>query len=59
MVPEPDKLDKLPSLIVISSFIKLLVLSLEVNVSEIVESFDVSLLLTVDELIVIVGANLS
>ena len=55
VVPEPEKLDKEPPLIVISLAIKLVVLSLEVKVSEIVESFDVSPLLTVDELIVIVG----
>mgnify|MGYP000538763419 FL=1 len=48
VVPEPDKADKEPLLIVISSFIKLVVLSLDVKVSEIVESFDDSPLLTVD-----------
>ena len=47
VVPEPEKLDKEPPLIVISLAIKFVVLSLDVKVSEIVESFDVSPLLTV------------
>ena len=55
VVPEPVKSDRAPPLIVISPTAKLLVDSLVVNVSEIIGSFDVSPLETVDDVIVIVG----
>ena len=55
VVPEPVKSDKAPPLIVISPTTKLVVASFDVNVSEIIGSFDVSPLETVDYVIVIVG----
>ena len=55
VVPEPEKLDKAPFVTDTSPTTKLVVASLDVNTIAIVASFDVSPLVTVDEVIVIVG----